>query len=139
MRKEKSAGAVIFREGNKERYYLVLHYTLGHWGFAKGHIEKGEDEITALKREVKEETSLDNIMLFDEFREEINYSYGNVSKTVIFYLAQTKETKIKLSQEHLDFEWLPFKEAQDRITFKSSKNILEKANNYLKNVAKNQS
>jgi len=26
MKKEKSAGAVIFREGNKERYYLVLHY-----------------------------------------------------------------------------------------------------------------
>jgi len=52
-------------------------------------------------------------------------------------LAQTKETKIKLSQEHSDFEWLSFKDAQDRITFKSSKNILEKANNYLKNVAKN--
>jgi len=34
MRKEVSAGAVIFYEEGKEREYLLLNYMGGHWGFS---------------------------------------------------------------------------------------------------------
>ena len=134
MKKEKSAGAIIFREEKGKKYYLVLHYELGHWGFAKGHIENGEDEITALKREVEEETGIKNIKLIDGFCQKIKYFYGDVSKTVIFYLAKTKGNEIILSEEHIDYEWLPYEGALKRITYKNTKNLLKKVNQFQKNV-----
>ena len=39
---EKSAGAIIFRDDNGTRKYLLLHYNPGHWEYVKGHIEDGE-------------------------------------------------------------------------------------------------
>ena len=41
---EKSCGAVVFREENGVRLYLLLHYAEGHWDLPKGHVEKGESE-----------------------------------------------------------------------------------------------
>jgi len=130
MKKEKSAGAIIFRKEKDKRYYLVLHYDLGHWGFAKGHIEKGEDEITALKRETEEETGIKDLKLLDGFCQNIRYSYGNISKTVVFYLAETKQSNIELSEEHVDYEWLPYEGALKRITYENAKNVLKKANQF---------
>ena len=61
--KEKSAGAVIINEGK----VLLLHYTglktdsVGYWDFPKGHIEKGETELETAKREVREETRMEEV------------------------------------------------------------------------------
>lgn len=134
MKKEKSAGAIIFRKEKEKIYYLILHYELGHWGFAKGHIENGEDEITALKREIEEETKIKSIRLIDNFSQKIKYSYGNVSKTVVFYLTETRESEVTLSEEHIDFEWLPYEGALKRITYGNTKNVFKKANQFLNNV-----
>jgi hypothetical protein len=40
LNRERSAGAIIFREEGEERYYLLLYHPVGHWDFPKGHIEK---------------------------------------------------------------------------------------------------
>jgi 8-oxo-dGTP pyrophosphatase MutT (NUDIX family) len=139
---EKSAGAVIFREENGKIFYLLLHYPgTSHrakkdfWDFPKGHIEKGEDEIETVKREVKEETGLEDIKIVDGFRETIKYFFKwkgeNVLKFVTFYLAKANEKKVKISFEHIGFEWLSFKEALERLTFKNSKEILKKAHLFL--------
>jgi len=145
MPKEKSAGAVIFRVENSKPYYLLLRYHSGHWEFAKGHIEKGESNEETVKREVKEETGIQEIKILPEFKEYIKYffraSYGLkgeekkkapwIFKLVVFYLAQTKEKDVKISKEHKDFIWLPFQEAQKKLTYKNAKNILKKANDYI--------
>ena len=59
MKKEFSAGAVIFRE-EKGRILFLLIYSARNrvWGFPKGHVEAGESEKDAAKREIKEETGL---------------------------------------------------------------------------------
>lgn len=44
MRREKSCGAVLFRDLSGERIFLVLHSTQGHWTLCKGHVEPGETE-----------------------------------------------------------------------------------------------
>ena len=41
MKHEKSCGAVII----KNNKVLVLQQVAGHWGFPKGHVEKGETEV----------------------------------------------------------------------------------------------
>jgi 8-oxo-dGTP pyrophosphatase MutT (NUDIX family) len=135
MKNERSAGAVIFRKNNKTMY-LLLEYAMGHWDFPKGNIEKGETEEETIKREVKEETGIGDLKITKDFREVISYFYklkGElVSKKVVFYLAETKTFKIRLSFEHKGYKWLPFKEAVEKLTFKNAKEILKKADAFLK-------
>ena len=138
MVREISAGAVIFRRANDEPVYLLLHYGSGHWDFVKGHIEKGETEIQTVIRETKEETGIDDLKFIKGFRERIKYFFRRgkelVYKEVIFYLAETKKEKVKLSYEHIGYIWLPFKEAMNQLTFENARNVLRKAHKYLSNL-----
>lgn len=132
---EKSAGAVIFCREDKKIYYLLLHYQTGHWDFPKGNIEKGEKLEETVKREVKEETGLEDIEFVAGFKEVIKYFYKlkgkNIFKIVTFLLAETKTKKIKISWEHIGYKWLPCEETLEQLTFKNAKEILQKANEFL--------
>ncbi len=145
MSREKSAGAIIFRIINGVPHYLLLHYPSGHWEFAKGHIEEREDLEKTIRREVKEETGINDLKIITGFKEYAKYffkkSYGLegeakkkapwVFKLVVFYLAETKAEDIKISKEHKGFLWLPFEQAIKKITYKNAKELLRKANGYL--------
>ena len=139
MEEERSAGAVLFRE-NSERLYLLLHYQANHWDFPKGNIEQGEHELDTVRREVKEETSIDDIEFIDGFKRISEYYYKRagrlIHKQVVFYLAKTKQEKVKLSYEHIGYVWLPFKQAIERLTFKNSKKILADAEEFLNDKSK---
>jgi 8-oxo-dGTP pyrophosphatase MutT (NUDIX family) len=132
---EHSAGAIIFRREKGKKFYLLLHYKSGHWEFPKGHIEKGEEEIETVERETEEETGIKDIVFIKGFKEPIKYFFRVkkriISKTVIFYLAETKTEKIKLSKEHIGFKWLDYKKAKKQLTFKNAQKIIEKADNFL--------
>jgi 8-oxo-dGTP pyrophosphatase MutT (NUDIX family) len=137
---EKSAGAIIFRK-NKEIKYLLLHYPSGsrtskdYWDLPKGHIEKGEQEVDTVKREVKEETGLEDIKIIEGFKESIKYFFRfegkTIFKTVIFYLAETGNQDVKVSFEHTGYKWLLYEEALSQLTFKNAKEILKKSNEFL--------
>ncbi|MFA5947761.1 MAG: bis(5'-nucleosyl)-tetraphosphatase [Candidatus Gracilibacteria bacterium] len=135
---EISCGIVIFRIVNNERLFLLLHYPGGHWDLVKGHIEKGENEKETASRELLEETGISDITYVDGFREEILYEYSKNDspslKKVIFFLGLTSEDTIKISHEHRDFTWLTYEEAMTKITYQNAKNILNKAEIFLKNI-----
>lgn len=128
---EHSAGAIVFREENGKIFYLILHYEEGHWGYPKGHIENRETIEETAGREIREETGLTNLEFLDGFKEQTHYFYhnkkGRVFKTVTFLLTRTSSKDIKLSFEHTGYEWLPFEEALEKITFKDEKQLLQKA------------
>lgn len=137
MSVEKSAGAVVFRRSKNKIEYLLLHYGAGrHWDFPKGHVEKGETEKETVLRETKEETGITDLEFAPGFRKEIKYFYKRDGKTVlkkaVFYLAETKAKKVKISFEHTGYKWLPYESAMQQLTFKNAKQILEAANNSLK-------
>ena len=141
MKKEKSAGAIIFRIERRKSLYLLLHYPSSakskseYWDLPKGHIEKGETEEETVKREVREETGLQGLKLFTGFREEIRYWFRfeqqTISKTVAFYLLQTTQKEITISSEHVGFQWLPYKEALDVLTYQNARTVLQKAHHFL--------
>ncbi len=135
MFQEISVGAVVFRKNNEIKY-LILHYPHGHWDFPKGNVEKGESEEETLRREIKEETGIDDIKIIGGFRKTIEYFYRREGKTihkqVIFYLAETTTNRVRLSYEHIGFKWVPYEEALKIITFENSKNILKEAHKHLK-------
>ena len=131
MPREISAGAVIFRKSGGKTFFLLLHYSLGHWDFPKGHIEPGEDERTTVLREVQEETGITDVSFVDEFRETIKYYFRwkgkGIFKIVVFYLLRTSQEAVKLSFEHIGYEWLLHEDAMKRMKFKNGREILEKA------------
>lgn len=134
---EKSAGAVIcLKDPNtNDRKFLLLHYTSGHWDFAKGNIEKNESEVQAVIRETKEETGISDLELVEGFREVVAYKYrhGNklVNKEVAIFLAYTKTARVEISHEHIGYAWLSYDEAVRRLTYKNSKRVLEAAAEFL--------
>ena len=109
-----------------------MHYELGHWEFAKGHVEKGEHERETVQREVAEETGITDITFVEGFREQIKYYFRwrgkSIFKVVVFHLVRTTAKEVKLSDEHIGYEWLAYDEAMRRLKFKNSKQVLEKAN-----------
>jgi len=135
----KSIGAVIYRKTKEGEFkFLLLHYPgtkKDYWGLVKGHTEKGEKEITTLKREIVEETGIKNLSILPNFRKEIRYFFQLKEKTifkrVIFYLVKTGEIEVKISEEHIGYDWLNFEEAIKKITFWGVKKIFKKAGKYL--------
>ena len=136
MVRERSAGAIISRKMEGGIRYLLLHYHYKtyFWDFPKGKIEKGEREEDAARREVKEETGLEDVKFVEGFKEKISYFYKRegrtVFKTVIYFLVESEEEKVKLSEEHIGYEWVDYETAKSRLR-KSSKRVLEKANKFL--------
>ncbi len=142
LKKEKSCGVIIFRKDKKtnSRKYLILHYAEHHWDYPKGHVEKEESEEQTFRRELKEETGIKEINLITGFKEKIEYSFTHkkvlISKEVIFYLAETEEEKVKLSDEHTSFKWLKYEDALDQVTFNNAKTLLQKAEAFLNKLEK---
>ena len=138
MKNEQSAGIVFFRKIENRIEFLLLHYPSGHWDLVKGHIESNETAKEAAKRESKEETGISDVKLIDGFEEEIEYyfRYDNqdIHKKVTFFLSETKQDRITLSDEHLDFIWLDFENATKKITFDTAKQIVKKANDLLQSL-----
>lgn len=138
MDKERSAGAVVFYEEAGKRLYLVLRYGEGHWDFPKGHIEDGETAISAMLREVHEETGLD-VEPVTGFEHEIEYSfrarYDNnrpKHKTVVFFIARSKSKDVRLSHEHSAYVWLELDKALAKVTYDNSRDVLRCADAYLR-------
>jgi 8-oxo-dGTP pyrophosphatase MutT (NUDIX family) len=134
MLHEKSCGAVVFFK-NVQVKYLLLQYEAGHWDFVKGNVEPNESEAETALRELKEETSIAATQLIEDFRERIQYFYRRqgetIQKEVVFYLIQADTEQVELSFEHVDYAWLDYPDALEKLTFKNAKDVLQKAHAFL--------
>lgn len=117
--------------GRKEKFW---------WDFPRGRVEEGEALKQTAQREVFEETGIKDLNFLSSFQKATSYFfYGHrgredgklVFKTNVFYLAETETKEVKISFEHHNFCWLPYTAALKKLTFKDSKQILQKANQYL--------
>jgi len=127
---ERAAGAVLFREEDGRRLYLLLrHEQGGHWGFAKGRIEQGEGELEAAMREICEETGIVDVDLVGGVSVESRYPVRRdgraLRKTVIYFAARVRGDAIRLSHEHTDGRWLVPAEALQILTHAESRRVLE--------------
>lgn len=134
MKREKSCGAVIFREENTRRFYLILKSTQGHTTLCKGHVEKNETEHETAAREIMEETGL-TVDFIDGFREVITYSpFENCTKDVVFFLGKVSGGRLACQPEEVaDARFLPFDAALESLTHASDKAVLQEARRFLEN------
>lgn len=142
MEVEKSVAIIVFRKENDFRFLLLWKKASNHykeaWEFPKGNVDKGENEMQTVVRELQEETGLNEKDLqFYDFHDKVSFFYRNenqelIKKEVSFVMARTIKSEIKISFEHNAYRWAPYLEAFDLLTAKNNKEILRKAYDYAK-------
>jgi bis(5'-nucleosidyl)-tetraphosphatase len=133
MNFQKSCGAVIYRKNYDSLEFLIIsNRNDGHWGFPKGHVEKDESEEETAIREVCEETGL-QVTLINRFRISVEYSIKQETmKEVVFFLAKVTDQIINIQlDEIVDYKWASFVDAKEILTYESSKDVLDGANEFI--------
>jgi bis(5'-nucleosidyl)-tetraphosphatase len=108
-----SAGVVIVRQA-ADGWRVLLLRAYNYWDFPKGETQLGEDPLTTAKREVREETTIEDL----EFRWGQTFfetpPYGR-NKVARYYLAVTGAEQVHLPvnadlgrPEHQEYRWLEF-------------------------------
>lgn len=139
-----SSGIIVFRKTDEDPRFLMLYYGHSYWTFPRGKIEKEERSFTAALRETKEETGLgrQDLAFVECFktREQWTFMRGNqkIHRTIIFYLAQTTKTHVRVSHEHQGYGWFTYREAmkiligkkngENRKVLKQAFDFIEKKN-----------
>nr|XP_060617152.1 bis(5'-nucleosyl)-tetraphosphatase [asymmetrical] [Anolis sagrei ordinatus] len=138
----RACGLIIFRKLQElssastiEFLLLQTSYGSHHWSPPKGHVDPGEDDLQTALRETKEEAGLDasQFTILDGFRKELNYTANGKPKTVVYWLAEMKDSnaEIKLSSEHIAFRWLSLGEACKLAEFLDMQSTLKEAHQFL--------
>ena len=116
-----SAGVVVVRREGDGWLYLLLR-AFNHWDFPKGMVEEGEEPLAAAIREVREESTIEDL----DFAWGANstqtgpYSGGKVAR---YYLAETRRSDVSLPinpligrAEHSEYRWVDFDEALELVS-----------------------
>ena len=111
-----SSGVVIASVIDRKLKFLLLR-AYRNWDFPKGLVEAGEEPIAAAVREVREETTLEDLS-FDwgmVYMDTGPYNKGKISR---YYIARTNETQVRLpinpelgAPEHHEARWVAYDRA----------------------------
>ena len=108
-----SSGVVVARETPDGWRFLLLR-AFNHWDFPKGMVESGEEPLAAAIREVREESTIDDLEFIwgQAHIETPPYSRGKVAR---YYIARTRTHEVMLPviealgrPEHNEYRWVDF-------------------------------
>jgi 8-oxo-dGTP pyrophosphatase MutT (NUDIX family) len=129
---EKSAGGVVVRVDRNEPRFLLIRDGYGHWGFPKGHLERGERADTAALREVMEETGLRQVNVVAsigaiEWR--FRFRGRLIQKHCEFFLMESPsgETRPQKAEGITDCRWATIDEAQALLDYENARGVLTRA------------
>lgn len=152
MKFEFSAGGIVFRKSDKHLSILVAQHSQHHgWVFPKGLIgdkvqsaklkvkssTKRETKEEAAVREVQEETRIDAKIVAE--LSPVTYWYQfegeKIKKTVYYFLMEyvsgdTKDHDFEME----NVEWLPAEEVEERLTYKSDKQVWQQARKMIESI-----
>ena len=131
--RETSAGGVVFRrDPDGAPRFLLIRDAYRNWGFPKGHLEVAEPPAVAARREVGEETGLDDLVLHGPIRV-IDWYFRFRGKTIHkychFFLFESKHgDPVPQTDEGItDCAWHPPDAACRTISYDNARAVLEQA------------
>src|SRR5580692_11343401 len=89
-----SSGVVVVHSKQDQALVLLLR-AYKNWDFPKGMVEPGEAPMDAALREVREETTLENLA-FDWGMDFVETGPYNNGKYARYYLARSEDTQVRL-------------------------------------------
>lgn len=117
MARERSAGGVVIGPGGR----IVLVRRRTSWLFPKGHVEPGETDEEAARREIAEETGITDLEYLDDLGEykrpqmDENEQDTDVIREIKMYLFGTFQTELNPTTEIEEAMWVPYRETGERI------------------------
>lgn len=117
----------LHKQGTFDWHVLLVHHQKGHWGFPKGHANKGEEPHAASERELLEETGLQVVRFFPYTGLHEEYEVEQGKKRVTYFLAEVDGHVIPQLAEIQTAEWFTFDAADKRLTFPDGRDVLRKA------------
>ncbi len=130
-KREFSAGGIVIKKKKKGFSILLIKDSYGRWTWPKGNIKKSESPEDAAVREIEEEVGIKDIEIIERVgKTQYFYKLKNILrfKTVFIYLCETKDNKLRIQKSEIrDGKWFTPKEALDRVEYRGSKELLQKA------------
>ncbi len=83
------------------------------WDLPGGLVEKGEDDKSALQREIQEELGVDSVVGDEVGRWTFIRPFDGNTVNVTNYSVRLLSQDLKLSHEHTDFQWVEFSQAKE--------------------------
>ncbi|PWW06532.1 dATP pyrophosphohydrolase [Paenibacillus cellulosilyticus] len=122
--------AVLLRRTDNDHKVLLLKRNSAvlrdTWCYIGGGIEEGEKAWEAALREIREETSITQVVLYNTNKFDQFYSaqadYIYVAPVFVGYVDDDQE--VILNHEHSQYEWLTFNEAMDRVSLPGNDEVL---------------
>ncbi len=121
-----SAGGVILSPDNK---VLVVNQNGNSWSLPKGHIEYGEDKLTAAKREIYEESGISELHLIRKLGTYERFMIGKDGgedtgelKTITMFLFTTSQIELQpVDPENPEARWVTKEEVVALLTHEKDK------------------
>jgi dATP pyrophosphohydrolase len=124
--------AIIFRRSGSVIEYLLLKRLPernGFWQPVTGGVEEGETREEALRREIREETGVRNIVAVMEGLYYFEFSDPNLNQEYVYGVEVSPWEEIVLDRkEHSEYKWCSFQEALRLLHWKENKEALRKLN-----------
>ena len=123
--RETTSGGIIFRRNSKHEgrlEILLIQDAKNRWTIPKGHVETDEEPKQTAEREIREETGLKEMKVYN-WLGKVNFRYRRgqtlVLMTMHIYLVQALGDTDDLSGEDWlsDIRWFPTNKAIDKIAY----------------------
>jgi 8-oxo-dGTP diphosphatase len=126
-----AAGGLVLRgEGERTEVLVVHRPAYDDWTLPKGHVDPGEQLMTAAVREVEEETGVLGLVV--SALGETAHPVGDTQKRVHWFLmrpdAGSPEPELRPPDDEVDTAaWCSLDEASQRLTYRSERELLAAA------------
>lgn len=114
-----SCGVVLARQTEDGGWLTLMLRAWRNWDFPKGICEPCETPLAAARRELAEETGIEDVA-FDWGEGFLDTGPYNRGKTARYFIARTAEENVEMGivpelgrPEHHEYRWMDFDEAYD--------------------------
>ena len=129
----------VYRQTDKGLMFLILKRNKKKlyehlWQGVAGKIEKDEEAWQTAIRELKEETGLDPVKMFvADHVSQFYEKHGDRVNLVPVFGIEVDSKNVILSDEHIEYKWVDFKEAFDTLVWNGQKKGIQTIYNMVSN------